>query len=282
MLIQKALERAKQQGKERAEQLRESGDSRSSAIMANSAPVEPDVPLRLTPLARIEFDLEKCAKSRVLVSDEQLAAAGHAAAAYRLMRGRALHRIKGGGWSCVGITSAGPGEGKTVTALNFAISIAREKLRTVYLLDLDMRNPSVLEALGCRPENQISQYFAGALMPDQVLYQTSVENLVIAGATEPVRGASELLANARLEELLKYIRRRSPGALILLDLPPVLSTDEVLVVAPRTDAVFLVVCEGVTRRDSLAKAVDVLSDFKVAGTILNRSSENLGSEYYGY
>lgn len=282
MLIQKALERAKQQGKARADLQREPGDSRSSNSITDTAPVESQSPLHQTPLARVEFDLDTCAKYRILVSDEQLADAGHAAAAYRSMRGRALHRIKGGGWSCVGVTSAGPGEGKTVTTLNFAISIAREKLRTVYVLDLDMRNPSVLGALGCRPDNQISQYFDGTLPPEQVLYQTSVENLVIAGAIDPVRGASELLANARLDELLKYIRRRSPGALILVDLPPVLSTDEVLVVAPRIDALFLVVCEGVTRRDSLAKAVDVLGDFEVAGTILNRSSENLGSEYYGY
>jgi Mrp family chromosome partitioning ATPase len=62
----------------------------------------------------------------------------------------------------------------------------------------------------------------------------------------------------------------------------VLSTDEALVVAPRADAMFLVVAEGITRRDGLARAVDILSDFTVAGIIMNRSSEPLGSDYYGY
>jgi Mrp family chromosome partitioning ATPase len=70
--------------------------------------------------------------------------------------------------------------------------------------------------------------------------------------------------------------------LILIDLPPVLSTDEALVVAPRADAMFLVVAEGVTRRDGLAKAIDLLSDFTVGGVILNRSSEQMGGDYYGY
>jgi Mrp family chromosome partitioning ATPase len=226
--------------------------------------------------------LTQIAKNNILMTDEQLAATGHAAAAYRLMRGRMLNRIKGGNWSCIGITSAGPGEGKTVTTLNLAISIAREKLRMVYLFDLDMRKPSVWDRCGCRPTGQLSQYFSGGLAPEQVLYQTSVENLVIAGACDPVQGASELLASTRLDELLKYVRRRSPGALVLIDLPPVLSTDEAIVVAPRTDAMYLVVSEGVTRRDALARSVDMLSDFTVAGIILNRSTAELGADYYGY
>ena len=60
------------------------------------------------------------------------------------------------------------------------------------------------------------------------------------------------------------------------------AVDEALVVAPRTDAMFVVVAELVTRRDALAKAADLLSDFTVAGVILNRSSEQMGGDYYGY
>ena len=86
-----------------------------------------------------------------------------------------------------------------------------------------------------------------------MLFATSVENLVIAGNRDAVQGASELLATPRLDELIQHIKLRSPGALILTDLPPVLSTDEALVVAPRMDAMFLVVSEGITRRDSLAQ-----------------------------
>jgi Mrp family chromosome partitioning ATPase len=243
---------------------------------------EPDVSVAYPELERVEFDGNACTQNHILVTDEQMAAAGRAAPAYRLMRGRILHRLKAGGWSCIGITSAGPGEGKTVTTLNLAISIAREKQRMVYLLDLDMRNSSALERVGVRPPRALSQFFTDGLAPESVLFATGVPNLVIAGNRENVPSASELLASARLDELLRYIRRRSKGALILIDLPPVLSTDEALVVAPRADAMFLVVAEGITRRDGLAKAIDLLSDFTVGGVILNRSSEQLGGDYYGY
>jgi Mrp family chromosome partitioning ATPase len=61
-----------------------------------------------------------------------------------------------------------------------------------------------------------------------------------------------------------------------------MSTDEALVVAPRTDTLFVVVSEGRTRRDALKRALDQLGDFNVAGIILNRSSEDVGGDYYGY
>ena len=152
----------------------------------------------------------------------------------------------------------------------------------VYLLDLDMRNASVLDRVGVQPPVALSRFFTDHLAPEEVLFATEIDNLIVAGNRQNVPSASELLASERLDELLEYIRRRSKNALILIDLPPVLSTDEALVVAPRTDALFLVVSEGVTRRDGLAKATDLLSDFNVAGVILNRSSERLGADYYGY
>ena len=290
MTIQHAIERAKE-----LRRVRESSDAmlrpertneQATSVSARQEDVQPlqehEPGTPHVELARLEFDPAACERYNILVSDEQLAQVGRAAASYRLMRSRVLHRLKANGWSCIGVTSAGPGEGKTISTVNLAISIAREKQRTVYLLDLDMRNPSVLERGGLRPPRSLSQYFSDELAPHEVLFSTNVPNLVIGGCVEPVASASELLASPRLDELLNYIRRRSRGALIIIDLPPVLSTDEALVVAPRVDAMYLVVAEGVTRRDGLARATDLLSDFTVAGIIMNRSSETMGSDYYGY
>lgn len=290
MTIQDALERAKQLRKTREgapvprpEQPRSTlDDTASLAILREPVPEVPEPQVRYEPLGRVDFDAATCEESNVLLTVEQLARAGRAAASYRLMRGRVMHRIKSGNWSTVGITSSGPGEGKTITTINLAMSIARDKQRTVYLLDLDMRNPSVFARTGVQPPSELSRYFDDGCAPHEVLYTTNVENLVVAGNRTSVPTASELLASPRLDELLKHMRRRSPGALILIDLPPVLSTDEALVVAPRADAMFLVVSEGVTRRDSLARATDLLGDFNVAGIIMNRSTDDVGGDYYGY
>jgi Mrp family chromosome partitioning ATPase len=152
----------------------------------------------------------------------------------------------------------------------------------VYLLDLDMRNPSVCSYVGVQPPRPLADYFLTDIDPGEVLFATDIENLVIAGNLRPIPGASELLASGRLDELLTHIRRRSPTALIIIDLPPVMSTDETLVVAPRADAIFLVVSEGKTRRDLLERSANLLSDFNMRGVILNRSGENLSEDDYEY
>jgi capsular exopolysaccharide synthesis family protein len=290
MTIQDALERAKQlhKSRERVPTARPEptqslpDDTASIATLREPESPRPEPALRHSPLQRVEFDAASCEENRVLLTESQLATAGRAAAAYRLMRGRVLHRINAGKWSCVGITSSGPGEGKTVTSINLAISIAREKQRMVVLLDLDMRHPSVFERVGLQPPRELSQFFLEELEPQDVLFETGVENLVVAGNRAVVPTASEMLASKRFDELLRCVRRWWPGALVLMDLPPVLSTDEALVVAPRVDAMFLVVCEGVTRRDSLARAAKLLGDFNVAGIIMNQSSDDVGGNYYGY
>ena len=115
-----------------------------------------------------------------------------------------------------------------------------------------------------------------------MLVQTSVPNLVLAGASSAVDGASEMLAGPRFEQLLEYIRDRWPDGIVLMDLPPVNVTDEALVVAPRVDAMLLVVSEGKTQRSDLARALGVLSDFRVAGVIINRSSDFHVAKYDHY
>ena len=290
MIIERAIELARQLQEKRAAENRRSDDKSSAAAAHALDGAPPRQEFRPAPhvsevrpdFARIDFDPEQCERNRIVLTVGEKSHLGRAEPAYRLLRSRAQHSISTGNWSCVGITSPGPGEGKTVTTLNLALSIAREKQRDVVVLDLDMRNPSALKYLGARPAVEISEYFKGTAGPDKVLLATEVDNLLIAGNREPAEGASELLATQKLPELLSYIHRISRGALVLIDLPPVTSTDEALQVAPRVDAMFLVVSEGLTRRDSLTRTINLLSDFRIAGLILNRSTETRGRDYYYY
>jgi capsular exopolysaccharide synthesis family protein len=234
------------------------------------------------PLSVVEVSAAACEQNRILVSDEQLRAFPQAAAAYRLLRSRIQQGLKRNKWSTIAVSSPTPDDGKTTTILNVAISIAREKQRTVCVLDLDMRNPSAFRYLGISDARPVSDYFAGEATAEDVLFQTSVPNLVVAGGLSPVDGASEMLAGPRFEELVFYIRDRWPDAIVILDLPPVTVTDEALVVAPRVDATLMVVAEGKTERKDLARALGMLNDFTVAGVIINRSSDFHVAKYDHY
>ena len=78
------------------------------------------------------------------------------------------------------------------------------------------------------------------------------------------------------------VREGAVNPVVIIDLPPVLLTDDALVVAPKIDAVLLVASEGFTGRADLAKALHLLSEFNIAGVVLNRAAESTPGYEYGY
>jgi Mrp family chromosome partitioning ATPase len=242
-----------------------------------------DAGIQRHPFPRLQINRELVAANRVLVGDNDETEQPQASAAYRILRARIMHKMAGNNWSSLGFTSPGPGDGKSLTTLNLALSLARGRTGDVILLDLDLRSPSICHYLGVTPPHDLTSYFAGACGPNDVLFTVGVENLVIAGSSVPIEHASDLIASGRFEELLASIANMSSDPVVLLDLPPLLVTDEALLVAPRVDAIALIVSEGVTRRDLLERVKQMLEDFTFAGVVLNRSSETFGADsYYGY
>ena len=238
--------------------------------------------MRFEPLKKVEISATACELNNILLTDSKLREFPAADAAYRLLRSRLANRVKRNNWFSLAVASPTQGDGKSVTAVNLAVSVAREKQKPVYLLDLDMRNPSVCKFLGITGIRPLPDYFLGQAKPEDVLFQTSFPNLVVAGALGPNEGASELLAGPRFSDLLAHIRLRSPDAFVIVDLPPVTMTDEALLVAPRVDAFLVVVSEGKTERKNLTQALATLAEFTVAGVVVNRSSDShtAGYEYY--
>lgn len=232
-------------------------------------------------LARLEYDVNTCIRNHVLVPDVDSRMSQAGAPPYRMLRAKLLQMCRSNAWSSFAVTSPGPGEGKSVTALNLAISMAREGNFDVYLLDLDMRNPSVCRYLGVSVRHEMKEFFAGDCSEADVLFTVGIDRLTIGGGVTGTPHASELLATSKLDQLLAFIRRTSANPLIIFDLPPVVSTDDALVAAPHVDATVLVVSEGTTRRDGLSRALELLSSFKLAGIVLNKTHESIGASYYG-
>ena len=230
----------------------------------------------------LEVDREQAQASRIALPDSPLAGDERVSAAYRMVRTRLLQRMRTNNWSTVAITSPEAGEGKSVTAINLALNIARHAGHNVFLLDLDMRSPSVCAYLGVRPPHQLSDYFAGSVPVTDVFFGVGPQNLAIAACTNGTALASELLTHAKVGELIAYIKRIAQNPIVLIDLAPITVTDEALAVAPHVDAMLLVVAERKTRRDSLVRAKQLLADFPSAGIVMNRSTEASGGGGYYY
>jgi protein-tyrosine kinase len=198
--------------------------------------------------------------------------AGHA---YRMLRTQVLQRARANGLNTIGIVSAVNGEGKTLTAINLAMSLAAEPNQTVLLVDLDLRRPSVARTLGLPAQRGLESWFTGDEPIKNVCYGIEgVERLYVLPTLTPVAGSSEVLANISTRRLISDLKDRDPGRLLIVDLPPVLLSDDALMLAPLLDAVVLVVNERRTRREDVVRVIELLGNTRIVGTVLNRSSDS--------
>jgi protein-tyrosine kinase len=195
--------------------------------------------------------------------------------AYKVLRTQVSQRLRANGWRTLGITSPKRGEGKTLTAINLAISLAMEASHTVLLVDADLRQPSVHTYLGLDIENGLREYLLGALPVEQILVHPLLRRMVVLPGSGPVPSSSELLVSPVMLALVQELKRRYPTRYVIFDLPPVLAGDDVLAFAPYLDSMLLVAEEGRTIRAELARAMELIQDsnHNLMGTVLNRSAE---------
>src|SRR5580704_7665785 len=142
-IIEHAIEKSRNAG-QKLKGSRRAGEALERTQQA--AAIDPNV--RIVPLA-VTVDSALCRERRLLLEGSD-GFDSAAVAAYRMLRTRLLQRARTNDWRVIAVTSAGSNDGKTLTAINLALSMAREKSREIVLLDLDMRNPSVCRALGVR------------------------------------------------------------------------------------------------------------------------------------
>jgi protein-tyrosine kinase len=277
-IMEAAMERAKRRHEEEARKGKSTGVG-SSSLTSRRVVEEPAVRAVTLDLPRLEINEQLCVANRILIGsgNDRYSIASDA---YRIIRTRLLLRLDSRGWNSIAVTSAGPAEGKSVTVLNLGLALASEKKRNVVLLDLDLRNPSLCQYLGARPRAAIGDFLVGNGRVEDLFSTFGNDSLVLAGGDSTHENSAELLGSQRLDELLAYIRNLDPNALIIADLPPILSVADAMVVAPKLSATVLVVAEGVTRRDGFARSLEVLGKSPMAGVVLNKSLEAV-QHYYG-
>ena len=279
MIILDALERAKRLHAEKTrdgpEQVGTSGQARRKRLE-----VAPATPVATLNFPRLNLNREVCEKNRVLISSQVGDVQVRAADSYRILRTRLRNRLDTERLTSFGVISAGPDEGKSLTAINLALSFANEKRRNVFLLDLDLRNPSVCRYLGVAPQVELGNCLARMAQPEDLFFTVGIDNLILAGGIGSHENSSELLGGTGLPDLIEYIRKSDPYALIIADLPPLLQSADAMVVAPHLTTMLLVVGEGMTRREHLSRAAEMLAGMTVAGVVLNRSREAV-EDYYG-
>ena len=181
------------------------------------------------------------------------------------------------------ITSAIPGEGKTFTAINLALSIAMELDNTVLLVDADVARPAVLSRLGLPDSNGLLDLLVTKdLDPADVLIKTNVEKLTILPAGKPQSRATELLASDAMTRLVDELASRYPDRILIFDAPPLLPSTESRVLATHMGQVVVVVEADRTQQSSLVQALATIESCPVVMTVLNKVRRSEVGSYYGY
>jgi len=190
--------------------------------------------------------------------------------AYKILSTQVTQRLHEHNWNSVAVVSPNSGEGKTLTAINLAISIAREVDKTVLLVDLDLRTPRVADYFDHEPVYGIADYLYGRTPISEILFNPSIERLVVLPGKDSESNSAELLASVRMEELVEELKVRYPSRIIVFDLPPLLSTADALAFSPFVESALLVIDDGRTLKKDLSYSLNLLKVTNVLGTVLNR------------
>ena len=182
------------------------------------------------------------------------------------------------------LSSALPGDGKTLVTLNLALSMARERDISVLLVDGDLPKARISHVLGLRDKMGLLDALKDdTLDVESLVLDTDVTNLEVLPAGQFSEGAAELLASARMRDIATRLISRHPKRLVLFDSAPLLVSSEARALAPIPGQVILVARARHTPRRSIADAIAQIDKKKLQGLVLNDARE-LGLEhgYYDY
>jgi protein-tyrosine kinase len=180
------------------------------------------------------------------------------------------------------VTSAKPGEGKTFTAINLAMSMASERDIHVLLVDADVQRPSVFQVLGLPPQKGLLDVLSdSSLTPADVLTRTNIRNLTLMAAGTPSLATTELLASQKMIELMQDIATRYQDRIIILDAPPVLASSEPSVLALHVGQIILVVEAGKTGQRAVEQTLTYIGGCPNISIVFNKADTGSGRDEFG-
>jgi protein-tyrosine kinase len=181
------------------------------------------------------------------------------------------------------ISSALPGDGKSFIALNLAFSMARERDISVLLIDGDLPRARITRALGLQSEKGLLAALRDDhLDAESLVLDTDVPRFQVLAAGGPVDDVAELIASARMQEIMTRLLAQDPRRLVLLDSAPLLVSSEARALTRIPGQIVLVARADRTPRQALIEAIGQVERKKLLGIVLNDAPDVGAGGYYDY
>jgi receptor protein-tyrosine kinase len=231
----------------------------------------------------VAIDLSRIAQMGMVTPDRSRSSI---AEEYRVIKRPILKNVSEGGalnTKLIMVTSSLPGEGKSFTAINLAISIALELDHTVLLVDADVSKPSILKTLGLQPAKGLMDVLSEPNSDlAESLLKTNIQKLSILPAGMPHERATELLASEAMNRILEEMASRYADRVIIFDSPPLIPTTEARVLASHMGQIVMVVEAGRTTNGALRQALSTIDACPIKLMVLNKAHDGGPGGYYGY
>ena len=281
--LRKALEKAKQERLDDQEATTEQG-----ITTVPDAPESKEVSALGAIEDRIESFVPVYKQSRSHQLSQEALAANHCLnifsdpvniESYKMLRTQVIQRTQPHGWNTFMITSALPGEGKTLTAINLALTFAKEHNSTVLLVDCDLRKQSVHKVLGIESKLGLIDALSDNRPLQDLIVWPGIDRLTLISGERTISESSEILNSMKMRALVNDIKSRYHDRYVFFDLPPILSAADAVAFAPLVDAVLIVVQAEKTLIQDVKRAVNLIPKEKFLGFVLNGAKAPAKSQY---
>jgi protein-tyrosine kinase len=256
-------------------------DPRKIADTNNASPSPGVLPTRPVTAAykQVLLDGAHLRANRIIAQD----ATDVLSRSFDMLRTQILQQMDTRKYKIIAVTSPTPACGKTVTAVNLSLSMARMPDRQVLLIDLDFSKPSVANVTGLAADATIGDVLAGTHpLADAMVHATIGRQELKVVPCAPTMGSAELMASRNMAALFQQLRRDYGSHTIVLDLPPILTSDDVISALPYADCVLLVTSVGVSTVAEIEESKKHLQNADVLKVVVNKVPEVNTHFYYSY
>lgn len=201
--------------------------------------------------------------------------------AYRVLRTNLLFSKQTDEVRSIVVGSMSPGEGKSFTSTNLAITLAQQKSNTL-LIDADLRRGVLHNTFNCSKKPGLTNYLTGVAPLSSVLNETYIPNLSIITCGSMIPNPSEILGSLRMQKFIEGITKRFD--FVIFDTPPLNAATDAVVLGTLVDGVAIVVRAGISNGDVVRKRLEMFQNVqaKIMGVILNGAGAEVAHEGYSY
>ena len=196
------------------------------------------------------------------------------------LRTQILQKMEENNWRTIAVVSPTPQSGKTLVSINLAISIAHQPQKTAILVDFDLRRPKVAAYLGIHTEKSMNDYLQDKAPLKDVMVNPGIDRLVIVPTMKPVLKSAETLSSKKVTDLITELRDRYDSRIVIFDCPPVLNSDDAMVLLPQVDCILLVIANGMSTQSEIEETLHHLPKDNLLGVVLNKAEIESKTYYY--